>query len=75
MGGRRRGQMDCSLLSERKPHGPWVGLFGSAGENVHQLQHISCFPVLAFLRQRYSINIKGTCVGVYGMLANDVLMT
>ena len=24
---------------------------------------------------RHSINIKGTCVGVYGMLANDVLMT
>lgn len=30
--------------------GPQVGLFGSVGENVHQLQHISCFPVLAFLR-------------------------
>lgn len=42
--------MDCSLPSEHRPHGPWVGLFGSAGENVHQLQHISCFPVLAFLR-------------------------
>lgn len=41
--------MDCPLPSAG-PVQPWVGLSVSAGETVHQLQHISYYPVLAFLR-------------------------
>lgn len=47
-----------------KPGGPWVGFFASTGENTHELQHISHFPVLDCLKHVSALHLNASSTGV-----------